>query len=450
MAPSPTGFVHLGSARTMLFNLLFARSQGGVMVLRVDDTDVERNRDEYEQTIYQGFHWLGLDWDEGPDRGGPHGPYRQSERLDRYRELAARLLREGSAYRCYCTREELDREREVARRSGVPYRYSRRCLVDPPHDRTEFAVRLRVPEGETRFLDLIRGELTFRNELIGDPVIVRTSGMPLYNFTSTVDDTDMEITHVIRGEEHLSNTPVQLMLFDALGHPRPRAFAHLPVIVGADQKKLSKRRHPEVRLSLYQEQGYLPAALLNYLALLGWNPGTEQEIWSFDELTRAFTLERVQSSPAMFDQKRLDWLNAHYIRELPDADLAERLHAFLPRLSPTTLLAAAPALKERLPRLDAAPALLGYLEEPPKPPELTPPQQELLREARSRLATVDPWRADVIEAALEDVREQLGASRAKLFTPVRLAVAGRVSPPLHSTLALLPREEALARIDRAL
>ncbi|MGH7910743.1 MAG: glutamate--tRNA ligase, partial [Candidatus Dormibacteraceae bacterium] len=260
MAPSPTGYVHLGSARTMLFNLLFARHHEGVMVLRVDDTDTERNRAEYEQTIYAGFGWLGLEWDEGPDKGGPNGPYRQSERLDRYRELAAQLLRRGGAYRCYCTKEELDREREQARRAGVPYRYSRRCLLDPPKNRTEFAVRLRVPEGETRFTDLIRGDLTFQNETFGDPVIVRTDGGPLYNFTSTADDVDMEITHVIRGEEHLSNTPIQLMLFDALGSPRPKAFAHLPVIVGSDQKKLSKRRHPEVRLSLYEEQGYLPQA----------------------------------------------------------------------------------------------------------------------------------------------------------------------------------------------
>jgi glutamyl-tRNA synthetase len=434
----------------MLFNLLFARHHGGVMVLRVDDTDTERNRPEYEQTIYDGFRWLGLDWDEGPDKGGPFGPYRQSERIDRYRELAARLLGEGTAYRCYCTREELDAEREAARRAGVPYRYSRRCLNHPPRERTEFAVRLKVPEGETRFLDLIRGELTFKNELIGDPVIVRTNGAPLYNFTSSSDDVDMEITHVIRGEEHLSNTPVQLMLFDALGKPRPEAFAHLPVIVGADHKKLSKRRHPEVRLFLYREQGYLAPALLNYLALLGWNPGTEQEIWSFEELTRAFTLDRVQSSPAMFDQQRLEWLNAHYIRQLPDQELAERLADFLPRLSPSTLLAAAPALKERLPRLDAAGPLLAYLEDAPAVPELTQPQREMLGEARTRLATVDPWRDDLIEAALEDVRERLGASRAKLFTPVRLAVAGRVSPPLHTTLALLPREEVLASIDRAL
>ena len=450
MAPSPTGYVHLGSARTMLFNLLFARHQNGVMVLRLDDTDTERNRPEYEQAIYDGFHWLGLDWDEGPDKGGPYGPYRQSERIDRYRELAARLLGEGTAYRCYCTKEELDAERESARKAGVPYKYSRRCLTDPPRDRTEFAVRLRVPEGETRFLDLIRGELTFQNELIGDPVIIRTSGVPLYNFTSTVDDTDMEITHVIRGEEHLSNTPIQLMLFDAFGHPRPQAFAHVPVIVGSDHKKLSKRRHPELRLFLYREQGYLPQALLNYLVLLGWNPGTEQEIWSFEELTRAFTLERVQSSPAMFDHQRLDWLNAHYIRQLSDEELARQLAEFLPGLSPSTLRAAAPALKERLPRLDAAAALLSYLEQPPEPPELTQPQREMLGQARARLAGVEPWREDLIEAALEEVREQLGASRAKLFTPVRLAVAGRVSPPLHSTLALLPREEALARIDRAL
>ncbi|MFZ0215033.1 MAG: glutamate--tRNA ligase [Candidatus Dormiibacterota bacterium] len=450
MAPSPTGYVHLGSARTMLFNFLFARGRGGALVLRVDDTDTERNRPEFEQTIFDGFHWLGLDWDEGPDVGGPHGPYRQSERIDRYRELAARLLQQGSAYRCYCTREELDAERRAAREQGIPYRYSRRCLTNPPKGRTEFAVRLLVPEGESRFDDLIRGELRFDNAGIGDPVIVRTDGSPLYNFTSTVDDVDMAITHVIRGEEHLSNTPIQLMLFDALDAPRPQAFAHVPVIVGADHQKLSKRRHPEVRLGLYEEQGYLPAALVNYLALLGWNPGTEQEIWSLAELVPAFSLERVQRSPAMFDRDRLDWLNGHYIRELSDDELAELLQRFLPGLPPATLRAAAPALKERLPRLDQAGELLAYLEAAPDVPTPSEPQREMLQEARSRLAPLDSWNAEAIEAALESAREANGWSRGKFFTPIRQAVAGRVSPPLHSTLALLPKEEALSRIDAAL
>lgn len=449
MAPSPTGYVHLGSARTMLFNYLFSRQRGGSLLLRVDDTDVERNRAEYEQTIYDGFHWLALDWDEGPDVGGGHGPYRQSERLGLYREHGAALLASERAYRCYCTREELDAERREAREQGVPYRYSRRCLHDPPHGREEFTVRLQVPPGQTSFTDLIRGELNFDNALIGDPVILRVDGTPLYNFASTVDDALMGITHVIRGEEHLPNTPIQLMLFDALGFPRPEAFAHLPVIVGQDRAKLSKRKHPEVRLGLYQELGYLPEALVNYLALLGWNPGTEQEMFRLPELVQAFDMERVQNASAMFDWDKLDWLNGQYIRGLTDEDLAGRLLPFLPQLSPETVRAAAPALKERLPRLDKARELLHYLTDRPSPPELDDGQRDMVQAALARLERTEEWTPDAIELALEAVGAERGWSRGKFFTPIRHAVAGRVSPPIHSTLALLPREEALARLRGA-
>ena len=449
MAPSPTGYVHLGSARTMLFNYLFARQRGGSVLLRVDDTDVERNRAEYEETIYDGFHWLGLDWEEGPDVGGGHGPYRQSERLDLYRERGAQLLASERAYRCYCTREELDAERQAARELGIPYRYSRRCLHDPPHGREEFTVRLQVPPGQTSFADLIRGDLDFDNELIGDPVILRVDGTPLYNFASTVDDALMGITHVIRGEEHLSNTPIQLMLFDALGFPRPEAFAHLPVIVGQDRAKLSKRKHPEVRLGLYQELGYLPEALVNYLALLGWNPGTEQEMFRLPELVEVFQMERVQNASAMFDWDKLDWLNGQYIRSLTDEELAERLLPFLPELSPATVRAAAPALKERLPRLDKARELLQYLTDRPAPPELDDGQRDMVQAALARLERTEEWTPEAIELALDAVGAERGWSRGKFFTPIRHAVAGRISPPIHSTLALLPREEALARLREA-
>jgi len=448
IAPSPTGYVHLGSARTALFNLLFARASGGSFVLRVDDTDLDRNRPDYEQAIYDGFHWLGLEWDEGPDVGGPYGPYRQSERLDRYREDAARMLKTGTAYRCFCTPEELAAERAAAELAHRAYKYSRRCLTDPPK-RTAFTVRLFVPEGETTFTDLIRGDLRFDHANLGDPVLVKSNGWPVYNFASPVDDAFMHITHVFRGEEHLSNTPYQLMVLDALGYSRPVAYAHLPVIVGKDGKKLSKRLHPEVRLGLYQERGYLPEALLNYLALLGWNPGTEREIFSFDELVQAFDITRVQRANAMFDWDKLDWLNGQYIRALSDAELAERLRPFLPDLPFDTIRAAAPALKERLPRLDKAAELLAYLQEPPPPPELKDGQREMLRAALDSLQPVD-WTPTAIHAALEDVGAAHGWSRAKLYTPIRESVAGRISPPLEHTLALLPKPEALARISRVL
>ena len=449
MAPSPTGYVHLGSARTALFNLLFARSTRGSFVLRVDDTDLERNRPDFEQAIYEGFHWLGLEWDEGPDVGGTLGPYRQSERLDAYREHAARMLQTGAAYRCFCTPEELAAERAAAERERRPYKYSRRCLTDPPKGRTAFTVRLLVPPGETTFTDLIRGELRFDHANLGDPVLVKSNGWPVYNFASPVDDALMQITHVFRGEEHLSNTPYQLIILDALGYDRPAAYAHLPVIVGRDGKKLSKRLHPETRLGLYQERGYLPEALLNYLALLGWNPGTEREIFSFEELVEVFDISRVQRANAMFDWDKLDWLNGHYIRGLTDAELAERLRPFLTHLPFETVQGAAPALKERLPRLDKASELLAYLQEPPPSPELKDGQREMLQAALDTLRPVD-WTPTAIHAALEQVGAAHGWSRGKFYTPIRESVAGRISPPLEHTLALLPKPEALARISRVL
>src|SRR5215831_12812315 len=353
MAPSPTGWAHLGSARTALFNLLFARHHGGRFVLRIEDTNQEKLNEAAIASTADELRWMGLDWDEGPDVGGPHGPYRQSERLDTYRDQAARLIASGAAYRCYCTPEELEAERAAARAGGRPrYKYSRRCLTHPPAGRTEFVVRFRVPEGETTFTDLVRGDLRFDNGEFGDPVIVKSNGWPTYNFASPVDDVQMAITHVFRSEEHLPNTPVQLMLTDAMGSPRPEALAHFPVVLGKDGKKLSKRLHPETRLDLFREEGYLPEALLNYLALLGWNPGTEQEIFSFDELVKAFDIARVQKANAMFDWDKLDWLNGQYIRTLTDEELTVRLQPFLPDLSLQTIRAATPALKERLPRLD--------------------------------------------------------------------------------------------------
>ena len=450
MAPSPTGWAHLGSARTALFNLLFARQNGGEFVLRLDDTDLERNRPEYERAIYDSFHWMGLDWDEGPDVGGPHGPYRQSERLDTYREQAARLIASGAAYRCYCTAEELAAERAAARAQGRPrYAYSRRCLTDPPAGRTEFAVRFAVPPGETTFTDLVRGELRFDNDAFGDPVIMKSNAWPVYNFASPVDDVLMGITHVFRSEEHLPNTPVQLMLVDAMGVPRPEAIAHLPVVLARDGRKLSKRLHPEARLDLFREEGYLPEALLNYLALLGWNPGTEQEVFSFDELVRAFDVARVQRAGAMFDREKLDWMNGEYIRALSDDELARRLRPFLPDLPEATIAAAAPALKERLKRLGEARDYLGYLKEPPPPPELKNGQREMLEAALDRLEDVE-WTAPEIESALEGAREAGGWSRGTFLTPIRESVAGRVTPPIQYTLALLPKPEALARMRRVL
>jgi glutamyl-tRNA synthetase len=449
IAPSPTGFAHLGTASTALYNLLFARQNSGAFVLRVDDTDLERNRPEYELLIYESLHWLGLDWDEGPDKGGPCQPYRQSERLDIYKEHAARLLNEKKAYRCYCTREELDAERKQAQLEKRPYKYSRRCLTNPPQGRTEFAVRFFVPGGEIVFNDMIRGEMKFDANLIGDFIIVKSDGHPTYQFASPVDDAVMKITHVIRGEEHLSNTPYHLMLIDALGYQRPTAYAHMPLILAPDGAKLSKRKHKETNLILFREQGYLPEALLNYLALLGWNPGTEKEIFTFDELLNEFSFERVQHAGARFDWEKLDWINGQYIQALDDDELTARLLPFLPQLDEKTIRRAAPALKTRLKKLAQAAELLDYLWTDPLPPVLDAESAERVRVAAAAVQDV-PWEPEPIHEALMAVVEKSGAGPNKTFMPIRLAVTGKkISPPIDYTLALLPKEVALLRLERA-
>jgi glutamyl-tRNA synthetase len=441
MAPSPTGPIHVGSARTALFNVLFARHHGGRFLLRIDDTDLERSTAADEAYIYDGLRWLGLDWDEGP--------IRQSERLDIYREHAARLIASGQAYRCYCTPEELAAEREAAQREKRPYKYSRRCLTDPPSHRPTHVIRFLVPASrQIEFEDLIRGHMSFDSDLIGDPVLIKSDAYPTYNFASPIDDALLEITHVIRGEEHLSNTAVQLMVVDALGYARPQATAHIPLILAPDRTKLSKRRHPAL-ITQFRDWGYLPEAMDNYLALLGWNPGTEEEIFTMPELVERFGFARVQQSGAIFDREKLDWVNGEHIRRLPVKELAGRLQAFLPELDAELVERATPALQERMRTLADGQKLLTYLWTEPAPPELDPESRERLQAAHDLLAATD-WQPEAIEHALEELRAARDWSRTQLIKPIRAAVAGGDSPPIHHTLALLPKEAALGRMERAL
>src|SRR5438309_2512625 len=449
IAPSPTGFAHLGTASTALYNVLFARQSGGTFALRIDDTDLERNRPEYEQLIYESLGWLGLNWDEGPDKGGPYAPYRQSERVDLYRQHAAKLLAEGKAYKCFCTPEELEAERRQAQLEKRPYKYSRRCLLDPPKGRTELAVRLKVPGGEVKFKDMIRGEMVFDADLIGDFILMKSDGFPTYQFASPVDDAAMKISHVIRGEEHLSNTPYQLMIVDALAYERLVAYAHMPLILAKDGAKLSKRKHPESNLMLYREQGYLPEALINYLALLGWNPGTAQEIFTFEELERVFSFDRVQHAGARFDWEKLNWINGEWIRAMDDGELARRLQPFLSNLDEATIMRAVPALKTRMTKLADATEYLDYLWKEPDMPALDAEQASRIDMAVDALKEV-PWEPEPIEHALEGVVERTGLSKNKLYTPIRLTLTGKkVSLPIHYTLALLPKEIAMTRLMRA-
>jgi glutamyl-tRNA synthetase len=442
IAPSPTGFAHLGTASTALYNVLFARQHNGTFVLRIDDTDVERNRPEYELLIDESLRWLGLDWDEGP--------IRQSERLDIYKEEAAKLLASGKAYRCYCTPEELEAERKQAQLEKRAYRYSRRCLTNPPPGRTEFAVRFQVPGGEVTFHDMVRGEMRFDSNLIGDFIIVKSDGYPTYQFASPVDDALMKISHVIRGEEHLSNTPYQLMLLDALGYERPEAYAHMPLILAPDGTKLSKRKHPESNLGLFRELGYLPDALINYLALLGWNPGTEQELFTLDELVRLFSFDRVQHAGARFDWEKLNWINGEYIRKLTIDELTERLAPFVPQVDDETLGKAASALQTRLHKLAQAIDYLDFLWSDPAPPTLDAEASKRVRSAIEAVKEV-PWEPETIEAALEKAVADSGVGKGKFYTPLRDILTGKkVALPIHYCFGLLPKEVALARLERAM
>src|SRR5882724_3814428 len=327
-APSPTGHLHVGNARTALFNWLFARQKRGTMVLRVEDTDIERSEARFEAQLIDDLKWLGLNWDEGPDVGGPYGPYRQSDRLEIHREHAERLLQEGKAYLCFCTEEELQKERERAMADQRQAIYSGKCrALDPTEAKQRreageaSAIRLKIPEHPIRFHDIVRDDVEFSNEVVSDPIILRSSGMPVYNYVVVIDDALMKITHVIRGDDHISNTPKQVAVYEALGLPVPE-FAHLSTILGPDRERLSKR-HGATSVANFREMGILPEALMNYLALLGWAPsGGDKEIFPKDELIKEFSLERVTPSPAVFDTEKLHWLNRHYIKQSPP----ERIH----------------------------------------------------------------------------------------------------------------------------
>jgi nondiscriminating glutamyl-tRNA synthetase len=327
-APSPTGMLHVGNARTALYNWLFARHQGGEFLLRIEDTDVERSETRYETQLIEDLHWLGLDWSEGPQIGGPYGPYRQSERLPIYQQHTEQLLAEGKAYRCFCSAEELEEERQLATREHRTQTYSGKCRSLTPAEaaaraaRETFAVRLAVPDAPLRFHDIVRGDVEFASEAVGDFILVRSSGIPVYNYVVTIDDALMKITHVIRGDDHISNTPRQVAIYQAFGWALPK-FAHLSTILGSDRERLSKR-HGATSVASFREMGILPEALANYLALLGWGPeGGTREIFTRDELVAEFKLERVTPSPAVFDWDKLHWLNRHAIKQTPLAELRE-------------------------------------------------------------------------------------------------------------------------------
>ena len=478
MAPSPTGPLHIGTARTSLYNFLFARHTGGSYVLRIEDTDVARGTDAFEHDIIDNLHWLGITWDEGPQVAGgedvgAYGPYRQSQRSELYAGEAARLLASGQAYRCYCTPEELEAVRHEQEARKEPPHYNGRCLLLTDADRAAFAaegrrpaIRFAVASETVRFADLVRGVVEFESAALGgDRVIVRSDGTPLYHFTVVIDDAAMEISHVLRGEDHLPNTPLHILLFRALGYPEP-IFGHIPLILNPDRSKMSKRKS-QTAITAYREQGYLPEAMVNFLAFLGWSPGTEEEIFTLGELSERFDIARVHKAGAVFDKDRLDFLNGTYIRGLPDAQLALRLRPYVPSvLDDPTVHRLVPLLRERLVRLSDATELVAFLAESDEEVaarytagELTSKRADAsatsaaLTRSRSELEALDDgdFASDVLESRLRAVADQLGWKAGDLFRPIRLAVTGRaVTPPLFGSMELLGRERCLARLQAAL
>lgn len=463
-APAPTGFLHIGNARAALYNWLFARHHGGTFVLRIEDTDRERSTEESVDALQEALRWLGIDWDEGPGVGGAYGPYRQTERLDVYREASEKLLADGNAYRCWCTPEELDERRKAALARGVAWRYDRRCLERSDEERRALqaegrpaAIRFRQPGHDVVVPDVIRGEATFPAADLDDFIIVRGNGLPTYLLAAAVDDSKMEMTHVIRGEDLHSSTPRQILLLEALGAPRIPEYAHLPLIVGPDRKPLSKR-HGAVAVERFREEGYLPGAMVNYLALLGWSLDDHTTFFTREDLVKHFDLDRVSRNPAAFDPEKLDWMNGHYIREMPPDRFAERVQQALAEAGiaadPEMVGKAAPLIQERMKLLAEAPALLRFLFEEIAPDEkarkMLEGQGQYLSEVAKRLEALEDWTAESIEREMRAIQEERGLGAKKAFQPVRAAVTGTlVSPPLFESMALLGRERTFSRIRAA-
>jgi len=450
-APSPTGYIHVGNARTALFNWLFARQKGGVFVLRVEDTDIERSREEYEHNLIQDLRWLGLDWDEGPDVGGDFGPYRQSERLELYHKYADQLLEEGKAYYCFCTAEELENQRQAALAEGRMPVYSGRCRnigLEEARRRLaageEAAIRLKVPEeGLVQFEDLVRGLVEFDLKLIGDPIIVRSNRMPAYNYAVVIDDALMNITHVIRGEDHVSNTPRQILLYGALGWKQP-VFAHLSMVMGQDNTRLSKR-HGATSVDQFRRDGILAEALCNYLSFLGWSPPEGNEVLRLEELVRLFDLGRVSRSAAIFDYEKLHWLNRQHIRLLTSEKKLELALPYLreaglvgEELSPSQqdwLKRAVEILIEGVDKFSLLPQKFSLLFDF-DPERMDDEAREIIRSASARkvlaafiqkTSELKEFDYEIFAGITGAIKKETGIKGKDLFHPLRVALTARAS-----------------------
>jgi len=433
-APSPTGHLHVGGARTAIFNWLFARRHGGTFIIRVEDTDQARSTRESEAMVLDDLRWLGLQWDEGPDAGGPHAPYRQSERLERYGDAARSLIEKGVAYRCYCPEEELEAKRKIADAEGRPPHYDLKCWYDRRNDDAPHVVRFHVPEdGDVTIDDLIRGEVTWRKETLGDFVIVRSDGMSVYNFSVVVDDHDMEITHVIRAEEHLTNTHRQVLIYRAMQWAVPE-FAHVSLILGQDRTKLSKR-HGATSVSQYAEDGFLAEAMVNYLTLLGWSAPDGRDIFDRQYAIENFSLDRVNSAPAVFDPQKLEWVNAQTIHAMSAAELHPLVARFMP--DAPWLEEGIDVVKTSVHRLTDFAGALAFVREY-VPASVDPPFAEML--AQDLRAHGAPHDADSYKAMVERLKMSTGTKGKALFMPLRLAITGSDhGPELVRIIPLLQR-----------
>lgn len=469
-APSPTGTLHLGSARTALFNWLYARHSGGKFILRIEDTDRERSAEEFEKAIIHDLRWLGLDWDEGPFAGGEHGPYHQSLRTETYLYDAERLSEAGLVYRCYCTEEELERERQGMLAAGVMPKYSGKCrgltearCAEMERSGLKPAIRFRVPKREIIINDLIRGQISFSSDVIGDFIIIRSDGVASFNFAVVVDDADMRITHIIRGEDHLTNTARHVLLFEALGYKLPE-FAHISMLFGTDGAKLSKR-HGATSVSEFREMGYAPDAILNYLATLGWSAESAREVFTIAELIEEYCIDRMSKSPSIFDVDKLKWLNGQHIRMMDDAELASWIEPYLAGLEvigqsdQPDKLKVTRAIKTSLELFTDAPSVARMFFE--AEPLLERDAEELLSSssipeiAKSTTAKLQSSVSFSEETAMGFLKELAGEFKPRgitgkmLFLPLRAALTGRLSgPDLHFILEIFGPQKCVNRLSR--
>lgn len=473
-APSPTGYLHIGGARTALFNWLFAKSQGGKLILRIEDTDIERLKEDSVSQILTSLKWLGLSWDEGPEVGGDYGPYYQSERLDIYRKICQELVDSGKAYYCFCSAEDLEKQREKQRALKQPFHYARTCRDIPTEEakkRVEagekYSVRIKLPaSGPITVHDMIHGDVTFDFNQFDDFVIMKTNGIPTYNFAVVVDDHMMHITHVLRAEEHLSNTPKQIVLYEALGYEVPQ-FGHMPMILAPDRSKLSKR-HGATSVEEFRDKGYVHQAIINYLTLLGWAPGNDQEIFTLEDTVKAFDFSKMSKKAAVYDVKKLTWLNGQYLSSLPLREIADASVPFFKKagLIDDNYLPAhqeyfdhlVDVVRVRVKTLEEVADASAYFfkdvesyDEKGAAKFFKPEAAELLQKCYDALAALEVFDLKTTEDAYNKLAEDLGLSLGKVIHPTRLALTGRTfSPGMFDVMVLLGKEKTLARLQQAI